>query len=390
MNGRLPTSELTRVYHPSLTLYLEDEAAAALNTINAYCAHHFKTRIYPGGPDSAYRTLARQQYWKKYWCGKGRCQNAATPGRSNHGWGKAADIAQWVQQKLMHRVGKKAGWTHGEVPWEPWHFTFTGTFKHPNPGTDYKNPVARKGSGGPLQAWYVKSLQKKLRKAGFKIAVDGDFGEATRIAVKRYQKSRGLKADGICGKTTWVALRKNAKPVPVKHEDDEPPKPRERKPTTPPRRVRPTNISRRAFDLIAEFEGVVLKPYNDAANHATIGIGHLLHKGPVTKADEKQWRGFTRDQAYALFKKDVEDFEAAVRRLVKIQITQNQFDALVSFAFNVGIGALESSTLLKKLNARDISGAANEFLRWDKAGGRVLAGLTRRRRAERELFLRRS
>jgi peptidoglycan hydrolase-like protein with peptidoglycan-binding domain len=83
---------------------------------------------------------------------------------------------------------------------------------------------------------------------------------------------------------------------------------------------------------------------------------------------------------------DVGRFEAAVNRLVKVPLSQGQFDALVSFSFNVGEGALADSTLLRKLNARDYKGARREFARWNKGGGRVLPGLTRRRAAEAKLF----
>ncbi|EDH9820259.1 TPA_asm: lysozyme, partial [Salmonella enterica subsp. enterica serovar Typhimurium] len=80
-------------------------------------------------------------------------------------------------------------------------------------------------------------------------------------------------------------------------------------------------------------------------------------------------------------------YENDVSRLVKVKLTQGQFDALVSFAYNLGARTLSSSTLLRKLNSGDYAGAADEFLRWNKAGGKVLNGLTRRREAERALFL---
>lgn len=83
----------------------------------------------------------------------------------------------------------------------------------------------------------------------------------------------------------------------------------------------------------------------------------------------------------------MERFEKGVSDLVKVPLNQNQFDALVSFAFNLGLGNLKSSTLLKKLNASDYIGASKEFERWNRAGGKVLNGLTRRRIAERDLFL---
>lgn len=138
--------------------------------------------------------------------------------------------------------------------------------------------------------------------------------------------------------------------------------------------------SQKGKDLIANFEGVVLDVYKDAVGLDTIGIGHLIKKG-------ERFTTITRQQAFDLLEKDLIQFEDAVNKLVKVSIGQNQFDALVSFAFNLGASNLGNSTLLKKLNAGDYSGAANEFLRWNKAAGRVLAGLTRRREAEKALFL---
>jgi lysozyme len=91
--------------------------------------------------------------------------------------------------------------------------------------------------------------------------------------------------------------------------------------------------------------------------------------------------------AEALLALDILRFQNGVLKLVTYPINGNQFDALVDFSFNLGLGNLGSSTLLKKLNAGDVKGASEEFLRWDKAGGKVLAGLTRRRKAERDLFL---
>lgn len=97
----------------------------------------------------------------------------------------------------------------------------------------------------------------------------------------------------------------------------------------------------------------------------------------------------TIDQGTAdrLLKTGLVSYENDVLKIVKAKLTQGQFDALVSFAYNVGSRALSTSTLLKKLNAGDIKGAADEFLRWNKAGGKVMNGLTRRREAERALFL---
>ena len=146
-------------------------------------------------------------------------------------------------------------------------------------------------------------------------------------------------------------------------------------------------LSRKGAELIAGFEGFVPRPYNDAAGHATIGFGHLLHRGPVTATDKARWGTISRDRGIALLLQDAREAERAVAEAVRVTLTQEQFDALVSFVFNVGAGAFRSSTLLKKLNRGDEREAADELLRWTRAGGRVLEGLLRRRRAERALFL---
>lgn len=97
----------------------------------------------------------------------------------------------------------------------------------------------------------------------------------------------------------------------------------------------------------------------------------------------------TIDQATAdrLLKTGLVSYENDVLKVVRVKLTQGQFDALVSFAYNVGSRALSTSTLLKKLNAGDIKGAADEFLRWNKSGGKVMPGLNNRRKAERDVFL---
>lgn len=137
--------------------------------------------------------------------------------------------------------------------------------------------------------------------------------------------------------------------------------------------------SARCIALIKGFEGCVLKAYKDAAGVPTIGYGHAYGVTMDMVIDQHQ--------ADVLLEHDLAIAADAVERLVAIPITQSQFDALTSFVFNVGAGAFENSTLRRKLNARDLLGAADEFARWNHAGGRVLAGLTRRREAERALFL---
>ena len=132
--------------------------------------------------------------------------------------------------------------------------------------------------------------------------------------------------------------------------------------------------------LIMKFEGLRMDAYLCPSGVLTIGYGH-------TGSDVKRGQRIDADRARELLIDDVRRFEASVNDLVKVDITQGMFDALVSFCYNLGAGSLKGSTLLKKLNAGDTAGAAEEFLKWDKANGKSLAGLTARREAERQLFI---
>jgi GH24 family phage-related lysozyme (muramidase) len=153
------------------------------------------------------------------------------------------------------------------------------------------------------------------------------------------------------------------------------------------------HVSQRGLDLIARFEGTVLHAYNDPAGHCTVGVGHLLHHGNCTSDDYRVFGTsenprLTRDKAMQLLALDVTSREAAVDRLVRVRLNQNEFDALVSFVFNVGAGNFEESTLLRLLNDGRRREAADQFGRWVfGAPGQKLPGLVTRRAAERELFL---
>jgi GH24 family phage-related lysozyme (muramidase) len=142
-------------------------------------------------------------------------------------------------------------------------------------------------------------------------------------------------------------------------------------------------ISQAGIDLIKNFEGCSLKAYKvDGAGEKywTIGYGSY---GPHVKEGQV----ITKAQAEELLKEELERFVKGVDELVKVELNSNQEAALISFAYNCGLGNLKSSTLLKKVNAKDFKGAANEFGKWNKAGDNVLKGLVRRRAAEKELFL---
>lgn len=139
------------------------------------------------------------------------------------------------------------------------------------------------------------------------------------------------------------------------------------------------SYSDQGLALTEQFEGLRLTAYQDSVGVWTIGYGHT---GP----DVQPGLTITQEQASALLLQDVAGAVAAVNRLVTVPLTQNQFDALVDFTFNVGQGNLASSTLLRELNAGNTAGAAAQFLVWVYAGGVQLPGLVTRRQAEAALF----
>jgi lysozyme len=136
------------------------------------------------------------------------------------------------------------------------------------------------------------------------------------------------------------------------------------------------HISDKGLTLLKQSEGFRSNTYKDVAGFPTIAYGHKLRAG------ESFPNGVTEEQATALLRADVAEAEQAVERLVKVPLTQGQFDALVDFTFNLGSGRLASSTLLKVLNARRYDDAGEQLLRWDIAGGKENAGLKARREAE--------
>lgn len=138
-------------------------------------------------------------------------------------------------------------------------------------------------------------------------------------------------------------------------------------------------VSANGLALIKAYEGCVLKTYMDAVGVPTIGYGH-------TGTEAYPGNEITKHEAESLLLEDLEIFERGVGNMVKVKLSQNQFDALVAWSFNLGLGSLRASTLLKRLNAGDYASAAQEMLRWDKAGGKTLTGLTKRRQAESNLF----
>ena len=154
-------------------------------------------------------------------------------------------------------------------------------------------------------------------------------------------------------------------------------------------------ISARGIQLIKHWEGVRYRPYTCSARLFTIGVGHVLYPDqgrlPLDQRDAFQLkaednRTFSKAEVDGLLAFDLQRFEVGVARLFPMVLTQNQNDALVSFAFNLGLGGLQRSTLRQKVLRGEME-AADEFLKFVRGGGKILPGLVKRRNDERALFL---
>jgi lysozyme len=135
--------------------------------------------------------------------------------------------------------------------------------------------------------------------------------------------------------------------------------------------------------LIKHYEGFYSKPYRCPAGLWTVGYGHLINDGRNLPVDCN--RVFSIGEINALLIADLKRFERGVALYCPVQLTQNQFDALVSFSFNLGLGTLQRSTVRQKINRGDFKGAAKVLLQYNKAGGKVLKGLDLRRKDEARL-----
>lgn len=198
----------------------------------------------------------------------------------------------------------------------------------------------------------VKTVQQRLMSLGY------NLGPA--------------KDDGIAGQMTWAAISLALNTLP-----NAPPNSDIGKPIT-------LTTSPEGRKLITMREGNKLQAYQDSGGVWTIGVGHTtaagdpaVHKGMTISAIESD----------DILARDLQSVEKSIRQLVAVTLSQNMFDALVSFVFNVGAGAFASSTLLRKINQRDFLGAADEFLKWNKVNGVAVQGLTNRRQSERSQFI---
>lgn len=144
-------------------------------------------------------------------------------------------------------------------------------------------------------------------------------------------------------------------------------------------------LSANGFKLLGELEGIVLRPYRDSVGIPTIGIGSTYYEdGTKVKMSDK---AITKERAIQLAKNVVKSFEAQVNKSILLPMVQNQFDAMVLLCYNIGKSGFARSSVVRNFNAGNIQKAADSFLLWNKAGGKVVKGLVNRRNIERTLFL---
>jgi len=155
-------------------------------------------------------------------------------------------------------------------------------------------------------------------------------------------------------------------------------------------------VSDRCKEMIKHHEGVRYKPYRCPARLFTIGVGHVLYPAqgrlPLDQRDAfplepNDNRTFSKDEVNGILSSDLQRFETGITKLFPVVLAQGQFDALTSFAFNLGLGGVQRSTLRSKVLRGEIEEAADEFLKFTRGGGRILPGLVKRRNDERALFL---
>lgn len=209
----------------------------------------------------------------------------------------------------------------------------------------------------------VKELQQLLVQSGFPLDIDGILGEKTKTAFTSFKQMHNLTEPTLIGKTTVDFLIKYTTQY---------------FPST-------SKLNSSGIKLIKEFEGFRSEAYLCPDNVSTIGYGATFYlDGRKVKLGDR----ISEPEAEKLLLSTISLFAKEVTKLVTVPLTENQFNALVSFTFNVGVDAFKNSTLLKKLNRKQYAGAAFEFTRWVKGGGKTLPGLVKRRNAEKALFLR--
>jgi lysozyme len=430
--------------------YLAKGAVSAdFNTFNL-CATADGVPITPGPSSyqpaaTAYRSYAIQVILKRE-----LGANAATPGHSNHGNARAVDLRTLQMRGYIDKHGGRFGISKrtSDAAWEWWHLLIRPElvgFHRPDPGASFRFPNVQVGSGGKCQAPAVREVQVRVG-----VKPDGEFGKATLKALHVFERQHHMKRTNHVTSVEWLRLRKadralsnhtNPRTVgpvkgsvaPMAGQDVRAVqgllnnafkafgRPQyqvkvdgvtDAKFAVAVRRFqvlanrrganlkvtgiaddatyaallksipKPTQViavTGEGAGLVASFEGFRSCPYQDVVHVWTIAYGHTAGVGPHTPC-VSQKRGLIILQA------DLDLFSKGVTKLVHVRIGSREFNALVSWSFNVGLGAAGSSTLMRELNAGHFAAAGNEFKRWNRAGGRVFLGLSRRRRAECELY----
>ena len=209
-----------------------------------------------------------------------------------------------------------------------------------------------------LSSSQIRELQLLLNNCGYGLIVDGILGDRTSNAFNSFKKQNYLEHPNLIGKTTVEKLLQF--------------KPKQRQ------------VNQAGINLIKEFEGFRRNAYLCPANKPTIGYGNTFYPdGRKVKFGDT----ISPKEAEELLQITVDNFDKECDRLITVPVNDNQFSALVSFTFNVGVTAFRGSTLLRVLNQGNYQEAANQFLKWNKVGNRVVEGLIRRRQAERKLFM---
>ncbi|AFZ55570.1 glycoside hydrolase family protein [Cyanobacterium aponinum] len=209
-----------------------------------------------------------------------------------------------------------------------------------------------------LSSEQIRELQLLLNNCGYALIVDGILGDRTTKAFNSFKKQNYLEHPNLIGKTTIKKLLQF--------------KPKQRQ------------VNQAGMELIKEFEVFRRNAYLCPAGVPTIGYGNTFYPdGRKVKLGDT----ISHSEAEELFKITVDTFAKECDRLITVPVNDNQFSALVSFTFNVGVTAFRGSTLLRVLNQGNYQEAANQLLRWNRAGNRILEGLKRRRKAEKKLFL---
>ena len=203
----------------------------------------------------------------------------------------------------------------------------------------------------------AKELQTILNNCGYSLVVDGIVGHKTATAFRHFKESNHLEYSFLIGPSTIDKLL----------------------------RFKPTHrqVNQRGIDLIKKWEGFRAKAYLCPAGVPTIGYGNTFYPdGRKVKLGDT----ISHEEAERLLKITLNQFAKEVDKLVKVQVTDNQFSALVSLAYNIGIGAFSGSTLLRLLNQGNYDKVSAQFDRWNRAGGEISLGLINRRNEERKLF----